>query len=318
MNPPSHPEFAATIDATPDLPLPGDGATLQRWRHLAQIAAQDLSLCKLAEAHWDALAILKDLGWAHLHQPGMRWAVWAADPPHLNLEVRQLSGTSVLQGSKAWCTGANAVTHALMTCHSAVKDQASYVCILDLSAPGIHANFEGWQALGMPYAPTAELTFEQTPIGALGERSLYLQRAGFWHGGAGIAACWFGAACAIAQKLRQQLRPDHPHAAAHLGSMFSQLRAARAMLIDVAYRIDDEPGLPWVEEVLALRSMMRHVCTSIIEHSTRAMGPAPLCSDRLHAQRCIDLALWCTQQHAERDDAQLGLMSQSSNIDWKL
>ena len=44
------------------LPLPGHGATLQRWQALAAIAAVDLSLLKLYEGHTDALAIIEQLG----------------------------------------------------------------------------------------------------------------------------------------------------------------------------------------------------------------------------------------------------------------
>lgn len=44
-----------------DLPAPGQGATLQRWQMLAEVAAADLSLAKLFEGHTDALAILHEL-----------------------------------------------------------------------------------------------------------------------------------------------------------------------------------------------------------------------------------------------------------------
>src|SRR5471032_1151976 len=42
-------------------PLPGHGATLERWRMLAMVAAYDLSLAKLYEGHADAIAILSEL-----------------------------------------------------------------------------------------------------------------------------------------------------------------------------------------------------------------------------------------------------------------
>ncbi|MGH3782322.1 MAG: hypothetical protein ACRDRO_17315 [Pseudonocardiaceae bacterium] len=43
------------------VPLPGRGHTAQRWRALAEMAADDLDLGRLAEAHLDALAILAEL-----------------------------------------------------------------------------------------------------------------------------------------------------------------------------------------------------------------------------------------------------------------
>lgn len=45
-----------------ELPLPGEGATPQRHRALLEIAREDVSLAKLAEAHWDAIAILAEGG----------------------------------------------------------------------------------------------------------------------------------------------------------------------------------------------------------------------------------------------------------------
>ncbi len=43
------------------LPMPGSGATRERWQVLAAVAEFDLSLAKLYEGHTDALAILDEL-----------------------------------------------------------------------------------------------------------------------------------------------------------------------------------------------------------------------------------------------------------------
>ncbi len=310
--------FDEAIQHDMRLPRPGSGKTLERWRHLAALAAKDLAACKLAEAHWDAMSILEDLGVSESLIPNSdsRWAVWASENPQAPLQVEVTDHRAVLQGSKQWCSGAQDVTHALLTCHSAHGE--SYLAMLDMQSAGIHRQSHGWQALGMRHVSTATLTFEDTPVTLLGERSLYLQRPGFWHGGAGIAACWYGAACQIAQQLRLTLRPHQPHAAAHLGAMFTQLRAGKAMLEQLAQQIDAAPEAPWTEEVQAVRSWIRQMCSTIIERSARAMGPAPLCMNAEHAQRCADLSVWCTQQHAEKDDEALGLAAQALSIVWEL
>ena len=64
----------------PALPQPGGGNTLQRWRALARLGAEDLCLAKVLEAHYDAAAILHDLG-APAPADGTLWAVWAAEGP---------------------------------------------------------------------------------------------------------------------------------------------------------------------------------------------------------------------------------------------
>ncbi|MET1115695.1 MAG: acyl-CoA dehydrogenase [Comamonas sp.] len=307
--------FRLALQTAPRLPLPGSGATLERWRALAALAAQDLAACKLAEAHWDALAVLQDLG-IEPTEEAHSWGVWAAENPKAPLMLQRGADGHVLVGRKSWCSGADLVSHALLTCEDA--ERGPCLALVQLQAPGVSIEGQGWQALGMRHVHTPELRFDHTPVRLLGERSVYLQRPGFWHGGAGIAACWYGAACQIAQLLRTRLHPDQPHAAAHLGAMFTQLRAARAMFHQLAQRLDADPQSPWIEEVQALRSFVRRLAGDIIERSARAMGPGPLCTDAAHAQRCADLAVWCTQQHAEKDDADLARLAQGPAVVWEL
>jgi hypothetical protein len=55
--------FAAAVDSGRlDLPLPGAGATRERWAAFADLAGEDLSLARLCEGHADAVAILAELG----------------------------------------------------------------------------------------------------------------------------------------------------------------------------------------------------------------------------------------------------------------
>lgn len=315
MSGPSTALFLRALQNAAALPAPGSGATLERWRALARLAAQDLAACKLAEAHWDALTILQDLA-IEPPQDARLWSVWAAENPKAPLRLQRSAQGEVLVGRKSWCSGADITTHALLTCED--DERGPGFALVDMRAPGIALENQDWQALGMRHVATPTLRFEYTPVIWVGARSLYLQRPGFWHGGAGIAACWYGAACEIAQLLRTRLHADQPHAAAHLGAMFTQLRAARAMLHQLAQRIDGAPGEPWVEEVQALRSFVRRLASDTIERSARAMGPGPLCTQADHAQRCADLAVWCTQQHAEKDDEALGRLAQAPGVVWEL
>ena len=84
----------ALIDAGLDrLPLPGSGATLERWRMLAAVAAFDLALVKLYEGHTDALAILAELDGKHSDK-GNAWGVWAAEPPTARLGANDRRSTT--------------------------------------------------------------------------------------------------------------------------------------------------------------------------------------------------------------------------------
>src|ERR1700693_3516703 len=57
------------------LPLPGHGRTLTRWRALSEVAAHDLSLAQLFEAHADAIEIHDELDGFALPLRGT-WGVW--------------------------------------------------------------------------------------------------------------------------------------------------------------------------------------------------------------------------------------------------
>src|SRR5471032_307470 len=107
-------------DRAPWLPLPGQGQTLARWRVLAAVAACDLSLVKLFEGHTDALAILAELGGAPATPPGARWGTWCAEPPDARVVFEDTADVSAgqgvrLHGTKAWCSGAASVTHAVVS-----------------------------------------------------------------------------------------------------------------------------------------------------------------------------------------------------------
>ena len=55
--------FTAAVESGRlDLPLPGSGATWERWAAFADLAGEDLSLARLGEGHADAIAILAELG----------------------------------------------------------------------------------------------------------------------------------------------------------------------------------------------------------------------------------------------------------------
>src|ERR1700740_67337 len=92
--------FAAAVQSGRlDLPLPGSGATMERWAALADLAGEDLSLARLGEGHADAVAILGELDGPR-PEPGQRWAVWAANPPGPNVTAGEAGGRWRLRGTK--------------------------------------------------------------------------------------------------------------------------------------------------------------------------------------------------------------------------
>ncbi|PWE44508.1 acyl-CoA dehydrogenase [Pseudomonas prosekii] len=295
------------------LPLPGSGLTLARFQRLAEVGGHDLGLCKLYEGHTDALAIIQQLGGSPT--PASTWGMWAAEPPQAKVRVTPSGQMVLLNGRKAWCSGAAVLSHALLTAWDD-QDQQQLVAVA-LDQPGVIVTTDGWQALGMAATGSVEVVFEGAEAQAIGNPGDYLQRPGFWQGGIGIAACWYGAAQSIAERLRRHCaqRPE-PHALAHLGAVDSALHAAAEVLRVSALAIDAQPTAN--AELLArrARAVVENSAEQVIQHVGRALGAGPYCKDRQFAQLIADLPVFLRQSHAERDLAALG--QAVINEDWTL
>ncbi|KAA0984204.1 acyl-CoA dehydrogenase [Pseudomonas sp. ANT_J12] len=294
----------AIVEAGLDqLPLPGDGQTLARFQRLAEVGGHDLGLCKLYEGHTDALAIIQQLGGSPT--PASTWGMWAAEPPQAKVRLSPSGHMVLLTGRKAWCSGAAVLSHALLTAWDN-QDRQQLVAVA-LDQPGVNVTTQGWQAVGMGATGSVEVVFEGAEAQAIGNPGDYLQRPGFWQGGIGIAACWYGAAQSIAERLRRHCaqRPE-PHALAHLGAVDSALHAAAQVLRVSALTIDANPLDN--AEVLArrARAVVEHSVEQVLRHVGHALGAGPFCKDRQFAQLMADLPVFLRQSHAERDLAALG------------
>ena len=230
--------LAHIADAALDLALPGAGDTESRWSALAAVAGVDVALGRLFEAHADAVAILTEIG-GEPAAPAQRWGVWAAEGPASTLTAQPTGGSWRLDGQKPWCSGAVGNTHALVTSDSP-DGRALFAVALtgDVVAPDPNT----WQGIGLTGTATYTVTFDGAPATLVGEPGQYLSRPGFWHGGAGVAAVWWGAACAVADPLyddcsqRAGPTPMPPLISAQLRSLSAapQLCCARPRLTSTA------------------------------------------------------------------------------------
>ncbi|MFC0572515.1 acyl-CoA dehydrogenase [Paraburkholderia solisilvae] len=288
------------------LPLPGHGRTAARWRALAAVAACDLSLVKLYEGHTDALAILTELHASLLAAPGRRWGVWAAEPPHRKVTAIPDGSRDGLrlEGVKPWCSGAMMLTHALVTVS---RNGEPVLAAVELAQPSIEMSDDGWHAVGMAATGTCDVRFDGARARQVGDAGAYLARPGFWHGGAGIAACWYGCAVELAAALRAHVvARAEPHACAHLGAADAQLAAAGALLRETAAWIDAHRRADAMRHAMRVRLAVEQAASAVLEHVTRALGAGPLCSDPHFARAVADLPVFLRQSHAERDAAALG------------
>ncbi|MDQ3202537.1 MAG: acyl-CoA dehydrogenase, partial [Pseudomonadota bacterium] len=152
-----------------------------------------------------------------------------------------------------------------------------------------------------------EVLFDGAEAQAIGQPGDYLQRPGFWQGGIGIAACWYGAAQSIAERLRSHCaqRPE-PHALAHLGAVDCALQSAAAVLRISALTIDAAPLDDAQLLARRARAVVEQAAEQVIFHVGHALGAGPYCKDRHFARLIADLPVFLRQSHAERDLAALG------------
>jgi alkylation response protein AidB-like acyl-CoA dehydrogenase len=306
------------------LPLPGRGRTLLRWQALASVAAVDLSLAKLYEGHTDALAILAELG----EQPGEQagrtvWGVWGAEAPQGRTSICAGGiGRDVrLRGAKCWCSGAASADSALVTAWH--DDGRRQLVSVDLLQSGVRVSDSAWQAVGMAASASLDVVFDQARARLIGEPGAYIDRPGFLQGGAGIAACWYGGALAVADTLRRSVadesRSPNPFQWAALGRVDVAMSATAALLRECAEWIDKNPAADAGATALRARLSVEETATFVLNEVGRALGATPYCRDERFARFAADLPVFIRQSHAERDLAALGrlLLDRGTDV-WSL
>jgi alkylation response protein AidB-like acyl-CoA dehydrogenase len=303
----------ASVDALDVMPFPGSGSTAARWSTLVDLGANDLARARLAEGHLDAQAILAELG-ARRPLPGLAWGVWAAEPTRLQAEPR--AGGWHLSGEKGWCSGAHGLDRALVT---ATAPDGPRLFVVDPEQ--LEPVAGSWPAIGM--AATASLTMRfDTSVdahAAVGGPGAYVERPGFWHGGAGVATVWFGGALGVAERLRVAVNAgDDRLVDAAFGRVRSRLEAAAALIGRSASEIDARPLDVDAarQRAMRLRLVVEDVARSTIAEATTALGAGPLAHEPDHARRVVDLELYLRQLKPAAAAADFGASHAAERITW--
>jgi alkylation response protein AidB-like acyl-CoA dehydrogenase len=291
------------------LPLPGQGATLQRWQALALVAGHSLSLAKLYEGHTDALAILAELGEQAddaASCDGASWGVWAAEAANTRVIITPTSdGAVLLNGTKCWCSGAQTLHCGLLTAWYA-DGRGPQLVRVAMHQPGVSVSCEAWHAVGMAASASVDVTFSQARAMLVGQPRDYTARPGFWQGGAGIAACWYGGARFLGEALHQALCELPPEARgafrlAALGKVDLALHSTAAVLRDAAQWIDDNPLADARATALRTRLAAESCAKEVLDEAGRALGAAAFCRNARFARTAADLPVFVRQSHADRD-----------------
>ncbi|CAN5543387.1 acyl-CoA dehydrogenase [soil metagenome] len=292
------------------LPGSGAGATLGRWRAMAQLAREDLSLARLAEGHADTRAVLAELGRGDLlERPGSdgRLGVWAAEPHLLRAEPTDTGWC--LDGTKAWCSGSLALDAALV---AATAPDGPRLFLLSPAEPSITAVGGSWEPLGMEPTRSETLRFHMValaPDAAVGEPAAYVMRPGFGHGGAGVAACWWGGAVGVVDALQRAVAAGaDDDVAAALGSAAADLAAAWSCLVEAATDIDERPlDLALANRIAnRVRLAVGETVRRALHLTVEALGAAGLCHDPRHAGRVADLIVYLSMLRRRSSEVAYG------------
>ena len=285
-----------------DWPGPGRGDTAARHRRIFEAGREDLSLAKLAEAHWDAIAILREAG----REPviGARYAVWASESPGRELRLHGSSTGMMVSGTKDFCSGAGLVDRALMT----AGGQGSCMVEVDLHAKpeSVDTDGSGWHVDAFRMTRTSALTFRDYPVAdVIGEANWYVERPGFWQGACGPAAAWAGGAAGLVD-FAMTSRRDDAHTAAHLAAMQANVWATECFLQVAAEECDRSPQANAMSRAMQVRHLVEQACTDTLRRFARVMGPGPLAKNADVARRYAELDIFLRQCHAERDLEAMG------------
>jgi alkylation response protein AidB-like acyl-CoA dehydrogenase len=187
------------------MPLPGGGQTALRLARFMDLGRQNLGLARLAEAHWDAVAILAEAGKSP--KKDAVYGVWASEIPGHGLTLTPANGFFTVSGTKRFCSGAGMVDCALVT----VSKPEPLLVEIDFRTVGDWVQYDesGWKTAAFLETHTATSTFSSVPLCAkqiIGEPGWYVNRIGFWRGACGPAACWAGGAEALVDYALSQSR----------------------------------------------------------------------------------------------------------------
>jgi alkylation response protein AidB-like acyl-CoA dehydrogenase len=266
-----------------------------------ELGREDLSLARLAEAHYDAVAILAEAGREALSNTV--YGVWASEKPSEELLLSELEDEFRISGKKMFCSGAGIIDHALVT----VGGSDTLLFDVDLKANLCSLKYDNseWHTAAFEKTGTSTVSFHDVRVfrhSLLGDPGWYLNRPGFWHRACGPAACWAGGAAGLVDYALKQPRSD-AHTLAHLGAMYASLWALRSFLgvagdeIDAAAN-DLEGGHV---RALTVRHLVEQSCSEVLRRLPRAYGPRPLAMDAAISRRYQELDLYIRQSHAERD-----------------
>lgn len=283
----------------------GAEALLQLFMLLGQ---GSLAVARLYEAHVNALQLVFRYGSVKLGkqvaanaEAGHLFALWVTDPHGAKpLVAKPAPGGYVLEGNKAFCSGAGIATRALIT---AGTESGTRMLMVALE-PGTRMLPSNIKLSGMRAAITGSMEFtgmavpEDVFVGTAGD---YLREpvfsAGAWRG----SAAALGGLIALAElhrtEIRHRGRDQDPHQRARFGQLMIAYETARLWMSRAARRacLEDGPPEAIVAYINLARIAVEAACLDAMRITQRSLGLGAFISGHPAERVCRDLATYLRQ-----------------------
>jgi len=279
-----------------------EGADLLR-RLLVDLGEASLPVARLYEAHVNALQLVFRYGGEALRArcaddaaAGHLFALWVTDPHGGGV---RLSGRDVLDGAKAFCSGAGAASRALIT---ATMPDGVRMLIVPLGQARVMPS--GIRLAGMRAAVTGSVDFTGVRVGPadfLGEVGDYLREpvfsAGAWRGSAGAVGGLRALVTLYRDELLDRHRDADPHQRARFGQVLMAYETARLWLARAARRacLEDGPADEIVAYVNLARMAIEAACLDAMRLTQRGLGLGAFLAGHPAERICRDLAVFLRQ-----------------------
>ena len=271
---------------------------------LMLLGEASLPVARLYEAHVNALQLTCRYGRESLASRAARdaadghlFALWVTDPPQGGLVLRP---DFVLQGGKAFCSGAGVATRALVTAQTATGAQMLVVPV----PPDTRTLPSKIKLGGMRAATTGSVDFHDVrvlPEELLGAEGDYLREPVFSAGAWRSAAAALGGLAALVKLHRDEIlhrrRAGDPHQQARFGQLMIAYETARLWMRDAAQRacLEDDTDEAVVAYINLSRLAVESACLDAMRLTQRSLGLAAFMSGHKAELLCRDLATYLRQ-----------------------
>jgi alkylation response protein AidB-like acyl-CoA dehydrogenase len=276
--------------------------------HLFLLLGQgSLSVARLYEAHVNALQLICRYGTEQIvarsaedAAAGELFALWVTDPQNGGTILRQTSNGFILEGGKAFCSGAGVATRALIT---AAADHGIRMLVVSLE-PETSVKPSDIKLHGMRAAITGAVDLSGMRVSEeslLGQAGDYLKEpvfsAGAWRGSAGA----LGGLVALVKIHRDEIckrrRDEDPHQQTRFGQLVMACEAARLWMTHAALHgcLEDDTDEAVVAYINLARLAVEAACLDAMRLIQRGLGLGAFVAGHPAERICRDLATYLRQ-----------------------